>query len=149
MRRTVSILLIALMPAVGAAQKEAPPSGGVKKGDVISVRGCLTGSALEATDIGTKDALDALASGTTFRLTGDKNLLKQMRDKHNHRVVDVEGVLKSDLGNDGVASRKVGKMRITIGAPNAHPGTPETDSRRSLPVLQVKSFEGSTTSCER
>jgi hypothetical protein len=144
----VCVFLVA-MSSIVSAQKERDPAKGVKKGDTISVRGCLTGTALEATDLANLDTTGALASGLTFRLTGDKALVKQLRDKHDGKVVDVEGVLKSDLVQDGVTSRKVGKMRITIGSPAATPGRPAAEAQRSLPVLELKSFEGSTTSCGR
>ena len=131
----------------GAAQEK--PSSPPKKGDVISVRGCLTGSALEATDIKSVDTTDLLSNGVTFRLTGDKALLKKMRDEADGRVVDVEGRLKSELPKANAQSRKVGKVRITVGVPMATPATPAAETQRSLPVLEVTSFEGSTTACGR
>jgi hypothetical protein len=85
----------------------------------------------------------------TFRLTGDKALLKQLRDEHDGKVVEVEGVLKSELPKESVATRKVGRMRITIGTPSANPASQEAETRRSLPVLEVTAFDGSTTSCGR
>jgi hypothetical protein len=129
------------------AQTEKGSSKEIKKGDTISVKGCLSGTALAATDLASADSTGALASGVTFRLTGDKSLLKQMREKADGKIVDVEGVLKSDLTQDGVQTRKVGKMRITIGSPAAVPGRPAAETQRSLPVLEVKSFDGSATTC--
>jgi hypothetical protein len=147
--RTMSIVfvIVSATVAAGAVQKEAPPAKGVKRGDTIAVRGCLTGGTLEATDLGSVDATGALSSGVTFRLTGDKALLKQLRDEHDGRVVDVKGVLKSELPKESVASRNVGKMKVTIGAPAVNPVSPQAQTQRSLPVLEVKSFNGSTTSC--
>lgn len=144
-------LIVATFPLAASAGQEKPekPAGPPKKGDAISVRGCLTGSALEATDLGSLDVTGAISSGVTFRLTGDKNLLKQMREKHDGRIVDIEGILKSDLRQENLVGRKVGKMRITIGSPAANPGTPEAEGRRSVPVLEVKSYEGSITTCGR
>ena len=142
-------VLVAMTAAMSAAQKETPPTKRVKKGDQIVVRGCLTGSALEATDLGSADVTGALSSGVTFRLTGDKTLLKQMRDEHDGKVVEVEGILKSNLPPESVASRKLGKMTVTIGAPAANPVSREAQTQRSLPVLEVKSVDGSTTSCGR
>ena len=145
----LSVLLTAVPSTVLPGQEKEKPSSPPKKGEAVVVRGCLTGSALEATNLGSSDVIPELSSGITFRLTGDRTLLKQMRDKHDGRIVEVEGILKSDLPQENVHTRKVGKMRITIGSPAANPGSPQAETRRSLPVLEVKSFDGSTTSCGR
>lgn len=146
---TVSLLVLLLTSSATAAQKEKPVSREPKKGEAIVVKGCLTGQALEATELGSVDATGALSSGVTFRLTGDKNLLKQMRDEHDGKVVEVNGILKSDLPRESVVSRKVGRMRITLGTPSVNPAAQEAETRRSLPVLEVKSFDGSTVTCGR
>jgi hypothetical protein len=144
----ICVLLVAL-PSVAAAQEGKDPPKGIKKGDKISVRGCLSGAALEATDVSGTDGSIPLAGGLTFRLTGDKSLLKELREKHDGKIVDVAGVLKSELTQNTTATRKVGKMHITIGTPAAAPGRPDTEMQRSLPVLELKSYDGSTTSCGR
>ena len=150
MRTATLICVIVTAASLNVAgQKDAPPTSSGKKGDKITVRGCLTGTALEATDLGTTDATSVLATGVTFRLTGDKKLLKQLRDEHDGKLVDVEGVLKSDLPNQGIAGRKVGKMRVTIGAPAASPASPEAEARRAVPILEVKSYESAGTRCGR
>ncbi len=141
-----SSVLVVMTATMGAVQKETPAARGVKKGDQIVVRGCLNGGALEATDLGDAGMSAELSSGMTFRLTGDKALLKQLREEHNGRVIEVEGVLKSDLLKESVASRKIGKMKVTIGTPS--PNT-MSETQRSLPVLEVKSFDGSRTTCGR
>ena len=121
-----------------------------KKGDTISVHGCLRGGALESTDVEWAEARVPLANGLTFRLTGDKNLLKDLRKSHDAHLVSVTGVLKSDLSQQGLeTTAKIGGMRIGIGAPSANPASPDAANRRSVPQLDVKSFEGGATSCAR
>jgi hypothetical protein len=142
---TFSVLVV-MTAAMGAVQDETPPAKGVKKGDQIVVRGCLNGGALHATDLGNARMSDELPSGVTFRLTGDKALLKKLREEHDGKLVEVEGVLKSDLPKESVASRRIGKMKVTIGTPSPNS---MSESQRSLPVLDVKSFDGSATSCGR
>src|SRR5690349_9169955 len=140
-------LALVIAPVAGASWQGKDKE--IKKGDAVTVRGCLTGSALEATDIERKDGATAIAAGRTFRLTGDKKLLKQLRDEHAGKVVSVEGVLKSDLRTDAAGqTANVGRVRVGIGAQSSQPGRPDSESQRSLPVLDVKSFEGgATTSC--
>jgi hypothetical protein len=109
----------------------------------------LRGGALEATESEALDATGLLAGGLTFRLTGDKSLLKQLREKHDGKVVEVRGVLKSDLPHPSGGSQSLGKMRIRIGAPTPSPNSPDAESRRVLPVLEVKSFDGAgATACQ-
>ena len=96
-RLLVCALVLTVGGSAAAAQKEKDASRPPKKGDAIMVRGCLTGQALEASELGSTDITGAPSSGVTFRLTGDKTLLKQMRDEHDGKVVEVQGVLKSNL----------------------------------------------------
>ena len=149
--RKVVLLAVALiaMPAMAVAQKETAPPGMPKKGDPLTVKGCLSGGSLLASDVlNAAGAAVEMASGLTFRLTGDKKVLKQLRDDHNGKVVSVEGVLKSDLPRDSVDTRQLGKMRVTIGAVSS-PNATDAETRRSLPVLDAKAFDGTTISCGR
>jgi hypothetical protein len=142
-----SVLLLISAPASG--QKASTANALPKKGDTITVTGCLTGGALQATDVSSSaDSRFDLAGGLTFRLTGDKKLLKQLRDDYGSKVVQVRGVLKSNLPQDISDSRTLGGMRVTIGAIPT-PNSPDAEARRSLPVLEAKSFDGGTVSCGR
>ena len=109
-----------------------------KKGDPVVLKGCLRGAALEATDVGAEDSSTPLLSGVTFRLTGKKELLKEMKEKHDGRIVEVRGMLKSDLQPQSGYGTNVGGMRITIGGPTGGAsGGREAETRRSLPVVDV------------
>lgn len=144
---TLLALLLASASVMALAQEGAPPNKPVQKGDSIVVKGCLTGTALDATEASGLEAPVA-EGGLTFRLTGDKKLLKSLREEHDRTLVEVRGILKSDppLSRSGT---RIGKMRITIGAASPATGRPEAESRRSVPVLEVKSFHGGQTSCAR
>lgn len=150
--RTSAILTICLalssLAAAGTTQegKAAKPP---EKGDTLEVKGCLSGGALEATEAEALDMTGLLAAGLTFRLTGDKALLKEMREKHDRRIVSVSGVLKSDLPQAGGSARTLGGVRIAIGGAEPSPNSPRAESRRAVPVLEVKSFDGGATSCGR
>ncbi len=148
--KLVVIVLVAAMSSLAVAQEEKTPAKPAEKGDTITVKGCLDGGALVATESGALDSTGLLAAGLTFRLTGDKAVLKELREKHDHKVVSVRGVLKSDLPRQEGQSRSVGRMRITIGGANPNPNSPHAESRRSLPVLEAKSFEAvADISCGR
>jgi hypothetical protein len=145
-----AILCVAVSAILGAQSKSKDATALPKKGDPVLLKGCLRGGALEATDVGAEDASTPLLSGLTFRLTGKKELLKEMKQKHDGRLVDVRGTLKSDLQPHAGYGTNVGGMRITIGGPTAGPaGRREAETAKSLPVVDVSGFEGSGTGCGR
>lgn len=156
LRRAAGGVLVAAavaLPVPASVQTPTPPEGkpgrDIRKGDTIVVRGCLTGSALEATDLGSREPAGLTSTSLTFRLTGDKALLKQLRDEHDGFLVEVEGRLRSDLPASTAHTRRIGKTRITIGSPGATPGRPAAEAARTLPVLEVKAFERRGASCAR
>jgi hypothetical protein len=142
----VSALLWAA-PLLGQSDKPKPP----KKGDVLVIRGCLRGSAVESAEAMRVDAegerhLDQAVPILTYRLEGKKDLLKDLKNKHEKRVVEVTGILRSELSGNGL-SKDVGRTRISIGVDPRTSRTPGTD--QAIPVLEATSYEGSTTSCAR
>jgi hypothetical protein len=150
MRHALAIALL-LLPAAGViaqdkAPSDPPPS---KKGDKIAIYGCLRGSALEATGIGGDEDVSPVTQGMTFRLTGDKGLLKEMKEKYDKKVVEVRGVLKSDLLPASWRERTVGNTRISIGTPSTGSASAKEEAKRSVPQVEVKSYEGRDISCGR
>lgn len=157
MRRAfVLCVLFAAAAATGEGavegRQDAPRDEGrrikpAEKGDTISVKGCLSGNALIATESDEVDAAGVMANGLTFRLDGRKGVLKSLREAHDGRLVTVRGELKSDLPREQGQSATVGRMRITIGGAPPNPNSPNAANRRSLPVLEIESFTGSPTAC--
>jgi hypothetical protein len=142
--------LLAGMPFTLALQQDRSGSTMPRKGDTITVRGCLRGGAVESTEVTSGETPVPLADNLTFRLDGDKNLLKDLKKKHDAHLVSATGVLKTDLSQRGPDTMaKVGNVRIGIGAPSTNPASAEAGNRRFIPVLDVKSFDGSATSCGR
>ena len=139
--------ILLLLAAI--AVQEKPPTKAPSKGDTIIVRGCLSGTALESTETRIVDASDPAgrrSSAVTFRLTGDKDLLKQMRKDHDKTIVEVTGVLKSNLPqDDGRHVAQVGKTRISVGVRTPQTSKPHDPPYR--PNLEVKSYEGLATLC--
>lgn len=150
MRTVITAALCVALAATLAAQDKKDSSGLPKKGDDVLLNGCFRGGALEATDVSAgEDSSVPLLSGQTFRLTGKKDVLKEMKEKHDSKLVEVRGKLKSDLQPPGGYGAKVGGMRITIGGPTSGAGARDTANQRSLPVVEVSSFEGLGTPCGR
>lgn len=120
-----------------------------KSGDTVIVKGCLRGGMLEAAETAMADKGEPVPSGQTFRLKGKKDLLKKMRDEHDGHLVEITGVLKSELMDSAERGTRIGKTRIIVGAESSMRGGLPPPAYETLPVLEVKSFEGFPTSCRR
>src|SRR5262245_32580170 len=144
---TLSALLCAV--SLSAQSDRAKPP---KKGDVLVIRGCLRGSAVEAAEAMRVDAegerrLDETVPVLTYRLEGKKDLLKDLKSKHDKKVVEVTGVLRSELSGSSLGG-VVGNTRIAIGV-DPRTGRAPQGADQAVPVLEATSFEGSPTNCAR
>lgn len=137
-------VLVAVLALAGPVpQQEKPADRTPRKGDTIVVTGCLKGSSLESTETALLDSDAKMIAALVYRLTGNKDLLKEMRQKHDGRVVEVTGLLKSTLppATEG-RGKTIGNTRITVGVGSSHIGSPaHAEVNRSIPVLEVKSYE--------
>jgi hypothetical protein len=140
--QVVALLALCSIPIAAQSEKPRPP----KKGDTVMVEGCLRGSAVEAAELMTVDAEEQIrrvdeVPPLTYRLSGDKKVLKSLKDKHDRTIVKVKGILQSELSHGGPGTT-VGRTRITIGLdPN------NRNADRPVPVLDAISFEGSAVKC--
>jgi hypothetical protein len=138
----MSIALAVTLP------QEKPADRQPQKGDSIVVKGCLKGRSLESTETGFADSDARSMTALVYRLSGDKNLLKQMRDQHDNSVVEVTGTLKSTLPPADGMGTTIGKTRVRIGIGSGSVGSgANAEASRSLPVLEVKSYEGVSVKC--
>ena len=147
----ITILLTAVITSIAVAApppQEKPVSKPPKKGDAITVKGCLDGTALAASELGTGETTETLPSEITFRLTGGRDVLKKLKEEFDERVVEVAGTLKSTLPKDPWDTKQIGRTRIHIGIGPPQPGTPAEQTARSLPVVEVKSYKGSAIGCK-
>ena len=150
MRHALAIAM--LLPMAGVIRQDKAPSNAPpsKKGDAIAVYGCLRGSSLEATDLGgASEDVSPLTGGMTFRLTGDKALLKELKEKHEKKLVEIRGVLKSNLDQSTGPEAKLGRVRIGIGSPPTGSASAADEAKRAVPVVEVKSYDGRGTACVR
>ena len=132
------------------AQEPTPAARTPRKGDAVTARGCLAGPTLESIETAMSDETGRLSTPITYQLKGDKSLLKRLRDEHDGTQVEVSGILKSALPQDSaIGGRTMGRTKVTfgIGTPTAPKGTPDPQS--ALPVLEVKSYDGSDARCGR
>jgi hypothetical protein len=146
-RLCLSLIMLVAVGVLGAQDRKLP-----KKGDTLVIRGCLRGSSVESAETRTVDAegetkTEDLVPSLTYRLQGKKDLLKELKDKHDRKVVEVKGILRSELAGSGLGTT-VGNTRITIGV-DARTGSGGPRNDQAIPVLEAQSFEGTTITCAR
>ncbi len=88
-----------LLVAVPLSAQQTAPQKPPKKGDTVSVRGCLRGNAVEQAELLIEDAEGDTSRNDqvpllTYRLQGDKKVLKELKENHDRMVVQVKGILK-------------------------------------------------------
>lgn len=139
----IALLLVALIgPGVTQEKgdKEAKPP---KRGDKVEVRGCLSGGSLDSTEVISRDTDDKESryyEFVTFRLTGDKKVLQEIRMEHSGHADVLHGTLGTDLPKPG---SRIGNSRVSIGIGRGMSPEPPPP----LPVLKVSSFEHTSVTC--
>lgn len=138
MRIAPLLVLLVAAPGLSAADDPKP-----KKGDTVVARGCVGGGVLETLDLTTKDGKAREVAALTFRLTGDKKLLKTLKEEHADHSDTIIGVLKTDLPDEKKSvGTRIGNTTVGIGMIN-----PNASTQRALPVLEVKEFEHTDIKC--
>jgi hypothetical protein len=152
MHTTPLILSFALLTGafLGAPQDQEPKRVPLKNGDTIMVKGCLKGPMLESADARPTDGGPLHSMGLTFQLKGKKDLLKELIAKHDGQLVEITGVLKSNIESATPRGVDIGKTRIVVGVQSASRDRGMTPGPQELlPVLEVKSFESADLNCRR
>ena len=147
----IGVVLLAAFLLAGPivlAYQDSPERKPPKNGDTIVAKGCLRGSLLEAVEMGGADGEARTPVSHRFQLKGKKDLLKRLRSDHDGQLVEITGILKSNL-TDAERGAKVGNARIVVGVQSTTQGPAAMPPAEALPVLEVKQFEGSSTSCRR
>jgi hypothetical protein len=142
------LALALLLPVVAAQDKPSDPASGPRRGDAVTVRGCISGGTIESSETEVRDSTGKYSGFVTYRLTGDKKTLKTIKQEHDGHLDTLTGVLKSDLPNANTPrSKRIGNTRITIGVGES----PRTDPRAMeyMPALEVKEIEHSGTTCRK
>jgi hypothetical protein len=106
-----------------------------RKGDFLAVTGCINGPTVEERD-----------TGRSYRLTGDKALVKEISKVHVGHIDEVSGILKSIPTSSAGGGKQVGRTRIRIGVVESRSAP---DRAEPMPVLSVKSFRHLDGVCAR
>ena len=132
-------LLFATFGIIAAAQEEKPvPKDSVR----VSIPGCSKGSAFVVTESpeGERTSIE-IKTGRRFRLTGKKDLLKEIEAREGY-VIEVTGIVRrNDLQGPGGISLGGGRVRIGGGPPVAGSGQdPNRAPQSANAILDVEGF---------
>lgn len=142
MRLIPLAIALAALPALVHSQDKADRPKMPGKGDQVIVTGCVMGSAFEAHDTRRVDETSGLETAITFRLTGGKDRLKELRSEHANHFEEITGVLRSVLPDSNLTrGKQIGKTRVFIGgATPPASGAAGQAAAPHMPVLEVRSF---------
>jgi hypothetical protein len=113
----------------------------------VVVLGCLKGRVIRAADVRQPDVTSGpTITNTSFRLAGNKDRMKEVKDNDGQRVQITGLIKKSALQNQGMKF-KGGRIAVGGGAPVAgSPGTAPSPAENVL-VMDVLAVEGLGGSC--
>jgi hypothetical protein len=144
------LMALVIFALLGPSFDQEKPTREVKppqRGDTVVARGCLSGGTFDSSEVTGRDKDEnetRYAEFATFRLTGDKKVLQDIRKAHSGHVDVLHGELRTDLprarGSSGVT---IGNSRITVGVGRGMAPEPPPP----LPVLKVTSFEHTGITC--
>jgi hypothetical protein len=141
---TLTILLVAL----GAFQQKPAEPSEPKRGDKVVVRGCISGGTIESAETEVYESTGKYRGFVTYRLTGDKKVLKQLKQEHEGHIDVITGVLKTNLPPQNAPhGKRIGNTRVVVGigqVPRNDPHAPPY-----LPALEVGELEHTEVTCRK
>ena len=151
MLRLLCASLVTVLPVALAGSTEPPqrPADQPKpEQGSVAITGCVAGDTLTSVSPDTVDSASVLVAGRTYRLTGNRRLLNQIRRQHDGHLLEVIGKIKGGAEPAMVVHRKkLGKTAVYVGqgktAISPPPSGPE------LPTLAVEGMRLIQTNCPR
>ena len=122
--------------AAGATQQPSDPK--VPGGEMVAVRGCVVAGGFT-----TASRAGVTTERATYRLTGPKALVKQLRKEHEGHFEEVTGRMSGDSAGQTVRKKKVGKVNVIVGAGRgaSESGTEETFDPPSIEVASFRHLD--------
>ena len=138
-----ALLLFALTLPPLAQEKSTGEIKPPKRGEKVVVKGCIANATVDSNEVTGADKESRYFEFVTFRLTGDKKVLDDIRKDHVGHADVLQGELRSDLPKPGQPGMGVGNSRVTFGVSRGM--APE--QAPPLPVLKVSSIDHTGINC--
>ncbi len=149
MRHAIAAFILPIAAGISAYAAQKPEDGAMlpsKKGEVVIIRGCVSGSLLKDLRAQKTESVTGGESAVVYRLTGDKKLLQIIQKEHQEQVLDVTGQLASNTSvSSTTRSKQMGKARVYVGA--GHQETSDPAKPPTYPSLHVTAFEAVRPTC--
>ena len=127
------------------AQERPVPSDSAR----VAIPGCVKGTAFIVTKAPENQPTQGnIAPGRRFRLSGPKDVIKDIK-KHEGRLLEVTGLIrKNDLQGPGGIGMAGGRVRIGAGVPQSPTGDPShAVTGYDQPVLDVEGWRQLDENC--
>jgi hypothetical protein len=137
-------LLLAIMASPQESKQEHPKVP--KDSIMLIVTGCLKGRVLAVSDVRQEDTqAGPIVKSKSFRVSGKKDVMKEVKE-HDGHLVDVTGIVKkSALIEPGI--KVGGNVTIGGGPPVAGSGRATPIPTEYIPVLDAESVRMRASSC--
>jgi hypothetical protein len=145
MRRAIACttLIVVASAAIAASGQQRPESGRPGDADVVTVRGCVSGSLLKSVQADPATVVGPLTASDRYRMIGSKEMRARIK-KANKALVEVTGRIKPGP-QTVVKDTKVGGTRIGIGVA---PGSSSMEQQTPYtPTIEVDAIEIVAKSC--
>jgi len=146
MRRAVASTTLALLAsAIGlASAPQKADNGRAGDGELVSMRGCVSGSLLKSVRAEPGTGASAFATGDRYRMIGSKVIKAEIK-KANKALVEVTGRVKPGP-QAMVKGKKMGGTTVGIGVA---PGSSSVDQQAPYtPTIEVDEIEIISKDCE-
>ena len=143
MRRALActtVLALALTSLAAAPQR--PEAGSDAKGDLVTLRGCVSGSLLKSVRADPGTVVGSLTGSDRYRMIGSKAVKAQIK-KANGALVDVSGRVRP-VPHAIVRGKRMGKTSIGIGVTQ---GTTSSAQAPYTPTIEADSIRVVAEQC--
>lgn len=147
MKYGIPVLLFSIGISLAAQEEKPVPKDSVR----ISIPGCSRGSAFVVTESpeGERTSIE-VKTGRRFRLTGNRDLLNEIKAREGY-VIEVTGIVRrNDLTGPGGVTLGGGRVRIGGGPPVAGSGASASRAPESAnAILDVEGFRPLGAPCPK
>lgn len=140
-----AVLLAFALASTGASGQQRPETGKPRDGEVVTLRGCVSGSLLKSVRADPATVTGALTGSDRYRMIAPREVKRQLK-RANGALVDITGRIKPGP-RAMVKGKKFGKTTIGVGITQGV--TSPLDQRvDETPTVEVDAVEVVAPRCD-